>query len=251
MAKQSEPYEGRPEVQGCVSVLLTRPEAASTGFAKALAAQFPGRTRTVIAPLMEPDYLAVQLTGGNAGVIFTSATAVEAAVRLGLRTGPAFCVGKETATRASAAGFDTVSADGDAEALVAYLGALRPKPPLLHLCGAERRGDVAGRLSALGLPTDEIVVYRQRPLPLSQGALALLQDEGPLILPLFSPRSARLFAEALPPGLRATLLLAALSPAVADACAGIACIHLAIAPQPDAAGMLQAVAKLLDQAAPP
>ena len=251
MTKQSEPWNGAYGLPGEVPVLLTRPEAASIAFGMELAARFPGRVRTILAPLMQPEFLAAGVPESHSGVIFTSATAVEAAMRLGLASGPAFCVGKQTAARAKAAGFDAVSADGDAAALVTYLAALRPEGPLLHLCGTDTRGDVAGQLSSLGLPTVAIKVYRQRALPLSQAAVAALLDTGPLILPLFSPRSARLFAEAAPPGLRAGLMLAALSPAVAKSSAGIRCDRLAIAPQPDSAGMLQAIGALLDQPCPP
>ena len=254
MTKQSEPWTGGLPREGDVPVLLTRPEATATVFGQSLAKRFPGRIRAILAPLMQPEFLAPSLPAdlreSHAGVIFTSATAVAAAVRLGLTSGPAFCVGKQTAAQAKAAGFDAVSADGDAGVLVALVAARRPTGPLLHLCGTETRGDVAGQLSALGIPTVAMAVYRQRALPLSQAALAALRDAGPLIVPLFSPRSARLFADAVPPDLRAGILLAALSPAVAKAGAGISHDRLAVAPQPDAAGMLQAIGDLLDQLDP-
>lgn len=233
-------------------VLLTRPKAQGEAFARDLAARFGTRVRPVLSPLMAPSFLTPDLPEGPfAAVIFTSATGVTTAlpVRAGLPA-RAFCVGQKTAEAARAAGFQPTSADGDAEALLSLILANPPAGRLLHLRGLEARGDLAGRLSAAGIPTIGLVTYRQDPQALSPEALALLQAPGPVILPLFSPRSATMLIRVLPPDAKAMLYLAALSPTVAKA-ANFPSTRLITAARPDADAMLAAIAELIVAAAPP
>lgn len=229
-----------------VPVLLTRPEDASRSFAAALAARFDGQVRPVIAPLMAPVFLTPALPEGPfQAVIFTSATGV-AAVRGVPLPRRAYCVGAKTAAAAQAAGFDAIAAGGDADALVAAILADPPAGRLLHLRGADVRGDVAERLNSAGSETESVVVYRQEPQALTAEALNLLAADTVVVVPLFSPRSAVLFAKALPQGARARLWLVAMSPAVAEAAMTIPHGKLAIARQPDAEAMLETVEGLLE-----
>jgi uroporphyrinogen-III synthase len=64
-----------------------------------------------------------------------------------------------------------------------------------------------------------------------------------VIIPLFSPRSAAILADFGP--FAAPLLLAAISPAVAEKAAILAPTQLQVADSPDAAGMLAAIARLI------
>ncbi len=121
---------------------------------------------------------------------------------------PAWVVGPRTAQMARAAGFEVRGTAADVDALV---GLVPPDaPPLTHLRGAHTRGDLAARLAARGLRVSEAVIYRQVALPLSEGAIALMRS-GPVLVPLYSPRSARLFGAACPSGCRGALRLLALS----------------------------------------
>ena len=231
-----------------VPVLLTRAEAQSRAFATALTDRFADRLRPVIAPLMAPEHLRPALPAGTfAGVIFTSAQGVEAAVRLGVPLPrQAWCVGTQTAAKARAAGFEAHAAGGDAAALVAAIIGKPPTGRLLHLRGEDSRGEVAERLVSAGIETESVVVYRQAAQPLAPDAVALLQAEGPVIVPVFSPRSAALLHAALPADLRADLSLVAMSDAVAEALAKVPHLALAVAKRPDADAMLEAVAECLD-----
>jgi uroporphyrinogen-III synthase len=234
-------------------VLLTRPQAQSLAFAAALALRFGDRLRPVVAPLMAPRLLSPQLPEGHFdAVIFTSATAVEAARRLGTPLPTrAWCVGAQTAKAAQAAGFVAFSANGDAGDLVAAILSDPLKGRLLHLRGQDSQGDVAERLTANGITTVSTIVYQQQPQSLTPKAISLLQDPAPLILPIFSPRSASLLAAALPMSTRAHLHIAAISAAVAEAAASIPHVALVIARQPDADNMLDAVGTLLAGVPPP
>lgn len=227
-------------------VLLTRPAAQSDRFAADLRARLPGADIT-ISPLLAPEYLRPALPEGpHAAVIFTSETGVAAAKGLDGLPNLAWCVGERTAAAAQAAGFRTVTGGGDAALLVqAMIQAMRDAPPpagrLIHLRGREARGDVAQRLWDAGLPCDEAVVYAQQAQPLSPRAQMLLEDSLPIIVPLFSPRSALVFAKRAR-GARAPLWIAALSPAVAKACPPAA--RTEIAARTDAAAMCDAVERL-------
>ena len=240
MARQSDLSVGIP-------VLLTRPETEAQAFASALSARFGNRVRPLVAPLMAPCYLTPEVPPTDfAAVVFTSAQGVEGARRLGAALPhQAFCVGRKTAAAATAAGFSALSADGDADALLSLILNQRPKDPILYLRGVDTTGDLEKNLSDQGITTVSLQVYRQDFEPFSPEAQRLLCTPGPVILPLFSPRSARLFRQAMPPDAAATLHIAAMSSAVAQALDGLPRSALIIAAHPDALGMLDAVESLL------
>ncbi|MFM2351140.1 MAG: hypothetical protein RIR04_2106 [Pseudomonadota bacterium] len=223
------------------TVLITRPAAQSASFAQSLRAQV-SEVRVVVSPLMATVFHAVTLPEGPLqGVILTSQTGAEAAGRLRTQLPDlAYCVGDRTAQVAREAGFRVQSAQGDAEALLALI--LRENPQnLIHLRGREARGDLAQRLSAAGIPTQERVVYAQEVQPLSAQAVALLSGLAPVIVPLFSPRSAEILGAAwlrLPT--QAPLTIVAISQTVAQA-AAFCPTPPTIAAHPDAPSMLDAV----------
>ena len=158
----------------------------------------------------------------------------------------AWCVGDRTAQAARTAGFDARSAAGDAEALVASILTAAPPGPLLHLRGRDSRGAIAPRLTAAGIATDELVVYAQEPQPLTDAARTVLQGDGPVIVPLFSPRTAQIFAATHP---KARLFIAALSPAVLAALGDVRVEQATMATRPDAEALLQALVPLIAAAA--
>lgn len=227
------------------TILLTRPEPQSRRFAARLAevCDLP----VLVAPLMQVRFLAPNLDEvPYQGLIFTSETGVQASLPLAANLPRrAYCVGRRTAEVAAAAGFDATSADGDAAALAAMLLAAPPPGPVLHLRGAETRGGLAETLTKGGLVTHEAIVYDQESRPLDPAARTLLQGTEPVILPLFSPRSARLAAAEMPQP-HAPLWVVALSPAVADAAAALRPVRRETARRPDADAMLAALAALVD-----
>lgn len=231
-------------------ILLTRPEPAAARFAAALRDRLPG-VKVLMAPLIAPLLLSPPLPpvwgeGRVRGLIFTSETGVAGFARIAAdRSLPAFCVGPHTADVARAAGFTAHACGGDAEAVVAELTALRPAAPLLHARGRDARGAIAARLSAAGIETGELIVYEQHEQPLSAPALALLAGDAPVVAPLFSPRTAAIFARAAAGAvLRAPLYLAAISPAAAAELSGLPARMRITADAPDAPAMLRATAAL-------
>ena len=194
-------------------LLLTRPRAASQALAERLA--LPD-LHIVISPVIriEGRELSGPLCAG--ALIFTSAHGAAEAGRLDLpRDLPVFTVGDATARTARAAGWMAEALGRTADELVAALIRLSPPTPLLHLRGAHARGDIAARLTRAGLPTDERVIYDQVAQPLTAEAMDALNGDNPVILPVFSPRSARLLSGMGKP--LAPLHVVALSSAVAEA----------------------------------
>jgi len=227
--------------------LLTRPAPASARFAASLRESFGPAVRVVIAPLMGPVFLRPVLPPGPFdALILTSETGAEAARRLSADLGGlpprAFCVGDRTAQAAAAAGFQPQSAKGDAEALLRLITSTEPQGRFLHLRGRDSRGDIVQRLDSVGIMARDVIVYDQTPCPLSPEAVAMLAGDAPVVLPLFSPRSADLMAQTGP--LRAPLWIAALSPAVADHARRLQPVRMAVAARPDAASLLRAIESL-------
>ena len=246
MARQSEPLM-EPPGDHRVPVLVTRPRAEAETFAATLTARFGPRVRPVVTPLIVPRLLSPTFPGhDHAAVVFTSAQGVEAARRLDRHLPSlAWCVGRKTAAVATAAGFQARSADGDVNALAKAILQDPPKGRILYLHGVDTHGNLQELLQSSGMDVDALALYRQDPQPLTAAALSLLRAPGPLLVPLFSPRTAGLFRAALPPDAKAPLHVAVMSAAVAEALADVPRAALAIASRPDAPAMLAAVESLL------
>ena len=218
-----------PSATPRVSLLLTRPEADS----RRIAARLPGLP-VVISPILRivpVAHDAARLTEAP-GLVFTSAHAVAAA---GAGRGRlAICVGPRTAALARAAGFEVrEGASGEANGLLPLIAA--SPVPLIH---------PHGRHLAQELPVEGVVVYDQVSQHLSDEALDLLAGEMPVILPLFSPRSALLLDEAAGTAPTAPIWLAAISESARKAWSHPPA-RSRIAARPDAEGVIKAVLDLL------
>jgi uroporphyrinogen-III synthase len=229
--------------------LLTRPAAQSQRFAAQLRQRFDPDIACIISPLLAPQFLEPAFPQDQVGaLVFTSETGVAGfvahrnrPVTLPIR---AFCVGDRTATAAAQAGLEPVSADGDAAALIELIHQRQPTGLLLHICGAQTRGDVAQQLTDAGLTTTACVLYEQVAQALSPEALSLLQGTGAVAAPLFSPRSAALFCQqAVALSGLAPLTCFALSKAVAAELARLDGATLVCAEKPTAAALIAAIAE--------
>ncbi len=201
----------------------------------------------VLSPLIEIEVLPTQVSLAQyCGLIFTSENGVQAFTRVyGQHDMPAYCVGDRTAKAASAAGLRAFSANGTADDLVAMVKGVDANGALLHVRGEHSRGDIAGRLSQ---QVDEVMAYRQVPVPLSVKAREVLEGEHEVILPLFSPRTAQLFFKH---GLqiKAPVRVVAISNAVNEVILETNLaenITISIARKPDAVAMLQAIKGRID-----
>lgn len=234
------------------TVLLTRPAPASRRFADALRDRLGAGVPVLIAPVLDivlDAPAAADALAGAGGVILSSENGAAACAASGAGAGlSAFCVGRRTARAAGAAGLVPVAhPPGDLDGLLAQIVAAGwPgwRGPLVHLHGAHVTGDAVAALAAHGIAVRSAVVYDQRARPLSDAALVLLAGDAPVVVPVFSSRSARLIAPALAAA-RAPLRLAAISPRAAGALDVQSALQVRTADRPDADAMLDTVAALL------
>ncbi len=222
------------------TLLLTRPAAQARRFADAFAERFGADWPVVFAPLTEIVPLEPGADRDADGVILTSSNA--APYLSDGRNRTAFCVGPATARAARAAGFHAITGPGDGVGLAQLIRDSGFRGKLIHARGLHMSVDLAALLEgAPGLQTRSVAIYDQRAIPLAPEAEALIAGTAPLLAPLFSPRSARLFAAFSP---RAPLWLLPISQAVARAWP-LEYARISIAPQPNAAGILTAAAELV------
>lgn len=224
-------------------LLLTRPLAQSEQFADSLPTDLRDRLDIAYAPLMRIQALDPGRVTGFSGYILTSANAVAALVGADVDGVPAYCVGQRTADAARAHGMTARSFDGDADDLVAGLTALAPSGPLLHLHGAHSRGAVAERLTQAGLSVQSRIVYDQVAQSLPQDLVDRLQSGQRAIAPLFSPRTARLFAAQCQQALQTDVICLSQSVAADLNPQTYRGIHLCDAP--DGAAMAQAISRVV------
>ncbi|WP_210528499.1 uroporphyrinogen-III synthase [Rubellimicrobium arenae] len=225
-------------MNGAARLLLTRPQAASERLLDACEAVWGRPIPAIISPVMAIQPRAVDLPERPDGLILTSEHGARRAGALGLAGLPAWCVGRRTADVAAAEGLQARVAGQEAEELVERLLTERPSGLLLHLRGEHARGNIAARLNAAGLCAGEAVAYSQEALPPTPEAHAALQDPDPLVVPLFSPRSATLLAAWTP---AAPLDVIALSDAVAQAAGPLRPASLVTAAGPNGTAMVQAI----------
>lgn len=221
-------------------LLMTRPLAAAQRFVASLPKETRAALEVIHAPLIDirptgdvPDFTDVKT------VIFTSANGVEVASReTGLRL-PALCVGTRTTQVANALGWHARCAGGNAQELLEAVKNMPEAAPLLHLRGMHARGDIAATLQAAAIPCREQVVYDQHLLALDAAAKQALSAQRDMIVPLFSPRTARHFANLC--GDAGHLHLIVLSSAVAEPVKGLNYKTLHVSKAQDANAMAVAV----------
>lgn len=181
-------------------ILLTRPQSGSERFCAILRKQIP-EAEILISPLIDIKYVCPSPHLSNyGGVIFTSVHGVGLFKNYDVpKNMPCFAVGPRTAQAASDAGFLVNASDGDAVALVKMILSYPYLGKLLHIRGEHSRGEVAKYLSQNGHPCEDMVVYSQTAKPLISRVIEAVQGGEPLILPLFSPRTASLLLKQITP----------------------------------------------------
>ncbi|SEL53147.1 uroporphyrinogen-III synthase [Roseovarius azorensis] len=232
-----------------VTILITRPEPEASRFADQVRASLGDAVTILCAPVMRIAYRGVLPDlSGNEVLIFTSRHGVAGFCRLTDRRDLAcYAVGDATAVAAQEAGLRAVSAGGDAGALLARIADDGCSGPFLHLRGAHVAADIVGALRRAGHVAQDAVVYDQIATDLNRVARDCLVGAGPVILPLMSPRSARLFFEQARAA-TAPLLVAAISRKVAEMVPEGVALAVQTAKTPDAEGILDVLHGLVERA---
>ena len=231
-----------------MTLLMTRPYTASIRFVEQLPATVRDRLNVCYAPLIQIAPIVDQIPLGDAkALVFTSANAVGlASALIQDRTLPVYSVGKATTHAAKDAGWTASFSGATADDLIETLTAIQPSGPLLHLCGVHTRGAIPERLTAAGIRTTSIHIYDQITESLTEQAIEVLNGSIPVFAPLFSPRTARQFANQTV--IRAPLWLATLSNEVSKPLKSLRYQRLLTCDHPDLATMIQCVENLVNTA---
>jgi uroporphyrinogen-III synthase len=170
------------------------------------------------------------------GLLLTSANAVNmgGSQLERLRNLPVHAVGEATAIAAEVAGFGvaTVGRSGVDE----LLETIEPGVRLLHLCGEDRRAPERAKQAICC-----VTVYRSRGADPPDNLEALRGQ----VAAIHSPRAAKRLTELVPEGERATIRLATISQAAADA-AGSGWEDIRIASSPNDSALLALARGLCD-----
>lgn len=212
------------------TLLLTRPEAQSLVFLEQCEALAGRKLPAVISPILRIEAIGeLPRLDDYATLIFTSGNGVRClAERADLKGRKVRTVGNRTADLARSFGADAKALGDDSEA---FVKAARLKGPVLLCRGTHGRGDLIGQLRARGIQIEEAVIYDQVEQQLSPAAKLLLAGNSPVLVPVFSPRSAGLLAQHTP--IKAPVTLLAISANAADAWTGPGRILIAKTPTAD------------------
>lgn len=225
-----------------VPMLMTRPHASSQAFVD----QLPPDLRAQVTPVYSP---LIGISGLDHGTVLDDGDAAIFTSSNGVAHGPegrgrrAFCVGSATTQAAQQAGWRAEMRGISADAFVTDLLQDPPNGRLVHMSGTHTRGNIAARLSAHGMQVENVAVYDQVAQKLSTEALALLASGRTTVVPLFSPRTARIFSREAQSCSRAYVI--ALSKAVAQNLERTSYATVALSSAPDSCAMRAAIAAVL------
>ncbi|WP_232367677.1 uroporphyrinogen-III synthase [Tritonibacter horizontis] len=225
---------------------MTRPRDANTRFLGLLPEDMLSRLAVIQSPLLDivPVADGLDLNACSA-VIFTSGEGVRVASEKTNLRPKAFCVGRRTTEYAHAAGWAADYVGAQSDDLVDWFLTNRPVGKFIHLHGECTRGKIAQRLAQSGLNCHDQVIYQQRLRNFTPEAMAAVTAQIPLIVPLFSPRTAAHFVSLCPD--MSHLILIAMSDAVAEALPRLQSHSVHVSKAPTAIAMAEL---LRDVAAP-
>lgn len=196
----------------------------------------------VISPILKIVYLDCEIDpDGYDAFVFTSRNGVNAANRIfELKGRRAFAVGRRTAELAVQFGMEVTHSEGGAKELVEHISQNHQGQNLLFLRGEHSLGQITDSLNQLGFPTDQAVIYRQDCQPLTAEARAVVCGAKPVIIPLFSPRSAGIVGKEIDScGASAPICLIGMSQQVAQAWKGPQARETHVLSRPTLAGMVE------------
>lgn len=219
---------------------------ASRAFVDSLPEALADRVDAILTPLLriEPTGVDVSLAPSDA-VIFSSGNGVRFAPDGAGRV--AYCVGSATTQAAQDRGWAARQSGDTAEALARELVQNPPVQRLIYLSGTHTRGNILGRLRAAGADVHRVALYDQRTCDLTDAARRALGGDRPVLVPLFSPRTATHFFAQSPALERAVLL--GLSDAVAACAPRRLRESVIVSAAPNAHAMIKALQETVDRMA--
>jgi len=226
-------------------ILLTRPRDQALSFSERLVKLGVLPKNILIDPILKIEGVEACYNFTSVrGLLITSANAVAhlPADLIGSNL-PTFCVGKATTRAAFKLGLMAQHVAETAQGLCNVLSVQDPKGPLLHLRGAHTSLDFEVHFWDTRLNVQNLIIYQQIEQELGFEIYNLLRGTVPVVLPIFSPRSAQLLcALDLNWSLHTSVVI---SEAVADPCRAAGFGKVIVSPEPTAGSMLSAIIQLL------
>jgi len=224
-------------------LLVTRPAETASGFARKVEDRNLGTFDTIYSPALEITELNPDLPKTCDNLILTSANGVRQAIRLKINvSGSVFCVGERTTEIAKLHYSSAIKAGNCAKELIDFVVAREISRSILHLSGQHTRGDIVENLVKAGCRARRVITYDQRKIAPTKEAQTALMGTIPVVLPLFSTRSAVLLAECT---VNAPVHLVAISETVKAGLPKGFGDSIEVVNVPDEAHMVEAAARVL------
>ena len=226
-------------------ILLTRPHDQAFSLAEILKKYGVIPENILINPIMKIEGVMLSYNFTSVGgLLITSANALTylPADLIGSNL-PTFCVGEATTRAALKRGLRAKHLAATAQGLCDVLSVQDLKGPLLHLRGTHTTLDLELYFRDTALEVQSLIIYRQTAQDLELVTYTLLRGTAPIILPIFSLRSAKLLcALDINWALHTSV---AISEAVADQCRAVGFGKVIVSHKPTADSMLNAITPLL------
>ena len=194
-------------------------------------------------PIQKIDFLpSLGKVNKNSVLIFTSANGLRAAKKHNLINKKCFVVGANTKKIAVSFGYDVLGFSKDQENLLKLIKSKKPTESMVHIRGKHTVGNLCDALKRSQLSCLDIIGYNQEPLKIKKQNLQKIHSGRPVILPIFSSRSAELLQSNLD---LTGFNVIAISEAVAKIVTGVELGELVISKKPDLNSMQEATLAIL------
>ena len=194
-------------------------------------------------PIQKIDFLpSLSKVNKNSVLIFTSANGLRAAKKHNLSNKKCFVVGANTKKIAVSFGYDVLGFSKDQENLLKLIKSKKPTESMVHIRGKHTVGNLCDALKRNQFSCLDIIGYNQEPLKIKKQNLQKIHSGRPVILPIFSSRSAELLQSNLD---LTGFNVIAISEAVAKIVTGVELGELVISKKPDLNSMQEATLAIL------
>ena len=194
-------------------------------------------------PIQKIDFLpSLGKVNKNSVLIFTSANGLRAAKKHNLINKKCFVVGANTKKIAVSFGYDVLGFSKDQENLLKLIKSKKPTESMVHIRGKHTVGNLCDALKRSQFSCLDIIGYNQEPLKIKKQNLQKIHSGRPVILPIFSSRSAELLQSNLD---LTGFNVIAISEAVAKIVTGVELGELVISKKPDLNSMQEATLAIL------
>ena len=225
-----------------VILLLTRPLGGNERFCLKIK-HLLYSCEILDSPIQKIDFLpSLGKVNKNSVLIFTSANGLRAANKQNLLNKKCFVVGANTKKIAVSFGYDVLGFSKDQENLLKLIKSKKPTESMVHIRGKHTVGNLCDALKRNQFSCLDIIGYNQEPLKIKKQNLQKIHSGRPVILPIFSSRSAELLQSNLD---LTGFNVIAISEAVAKIITGVELGELVISKKPDLNSMQEATLAIL------